>query len=184
MKHPSEIAATLLACAALAACSPRDNNLTPKTAPAPSATPAVPAAPAGVAAPPCPPEAPVKIDDIVINGSAATVSFNPDPRQIGKNAGGVRWTLKSPQGKTYVFATDGVTFKPGAPAGPVSAPATGKPDEYVWCFDATTTDLSWPYKVKFYDTTLPATVWVCDPTIINFEGLNRAAQVSVACVPQ
>lgn len=77
-----------------------------------------------------------------------------------------------------------MTFKPGAPAGPVSAPATGKPDEYVWCFDATTTDLSWPYKVKFYDTTLPATVWVCDPTIINFEGLNRAAQVSVACVPQ
>ena len=118
MKHPSETVATLLACAALVACSPRDNNLTPKTAPATSVAPAVSAATAGVAAPPCPPEMPVKIDDIVINGSAATVSLNPDPRSISKNAGGVRWTLKSPQGKTYAFTTDGVTFKPGAPPGP------------------------------------------------------------------
>ncbi len=154
---------------------------------APDKSPGGVAAPASgiVVAPPCPPEAPVKIDNIAIAASAATLTVNPDPRPISKNAGGVRWTIKSPPGKDYVFTSDGISFKPNAPAGPASAPPTGKPAEFVWCFNATPPNQTWAYTIKFVDVTLPAQVWSCDPIIVNSADALGAGDVespvTVAC---
>jgi hypothetical protein len=162
-----------IAIAALVGCSKSDT--TAATGPAASAT----------AAPPCPPESPVKIDNVAVpdSGTTATIRVDPDPRQISQNAGGVRWTLKSPQGKTYEFTNDGVTFKANAPTGPVSS-TPGK-TEFVVCFGATPPNQTWPYTIKFVDKAAPATVWVCDPTIVNRETVDpKAAQATVNCTKQ
>jgi hypothetical protein len=136
-------------------------------------------------APSCPPEVPVKIDRVSVDASAATATIrvDPDPRQISRNAGGVRWTLMSPPSKTYEFTTDGISFKPGAPPGPAS-PVVGK-TQFVVCFGATTPDQTWPYTIKFVDTAAPTTVWVCDPTIVNRESIDlKAIEATVTCTKQ
>jgi hypothetical protein len=173
--HESRTASiALLAVAALAACSPKDKPV-----------PAVPAS-APAAAQNCLPEAPVKVDHIVISGGNATVTVDPEPRQIGQNAQGVRWTLKSPQGKTYVFAGNGVVFKSGAPPGPAASSANADRSQFVWCFNATAPNSTWAYTIRFVDTTVPGTTWACDPTIINNEVLSpgTAAPKSYTCVQQ
>jgi hypothetical protein len=165
-----------IAFAALVGCSKGDQG-----AAAPASGPTTPA----TLAPPCPPEAPVKVDSVSIpaSGTTATIQVDPDPRQISQNAGGVRWTLKSPAGKTYEFTSDGVTFKAGTPTGPASSVA-GK-TEYVVCFNATAPNQSWPYTIKFVDKAAPTTVWSCDPTIVNRDTLDpNADAVTVSCTKQ
>jgi hypothetical protein len=148
---------------------------------APSSGPANPP----TIAPPCPPESPVKIDSVSVpaSGMTATIRVDPDPRQIGQNAGGVRWTLKSPPGKTYEFTSDGVTFKAGAPTGPASAVPGNT--EYVVCFTATAPSQTWPYTIKFVDKAAPTTVWSCDPTIVNRDTIDpKAGPLTVNCTKQ
>ena len=178
MRTPYTSGVMLLGCAALAACSPKE--------PPPAAALPATTTTAVVAAQPCPPESPVKIDNVSVAAGAASasISINPEPRQISKNAGGVRWTLKSPSGKTYVFAADGIVFKNNPPPGPASAPATGKADEFVWCFNPTPNSSTWSYSVKFYDQDTPGTVWVCDPTIVNDATAVADAATPVNCVKQ
>lgn len=170
--HPFLVTATVLA--AVMGCSKSDPGAAASGQTAPPS-----------AAPPCPPESPVKIDNVSVpaSGTTATIEVNPEPRQIGRNAGGVRWTLKSPQGKTYEFTSDGITFKANAPAGP-TFPVPGK-TEFVWCFGPTPPDQIWPYTIKFVDKAAPATVWVCDPTIGNRNTLDpKAAPAMVTCTKQ
>lgn len=172
----------------LGGCSRTDSPSgdTPGKAPGGAAPPAS----ASAGPPPCPPEAPVKIDNIVIASSAAsaaTLTVDPDPRKISRNAGGVRWTIKSPQGKVYVFTGDGISFKPNAPVGPASSPTTGSLTEFVWCFNATPPDQTWAYTIKFVDVLLPSKVWRCDPIIVNSaDGVAAevSAPVTVNCTLQ
>jgi len=166
----------LAAIAALAGCSKHEPAPTPPSAPA--------AAASAPAAPPCPPEAPVRIDSVAIaaSGNTATVQVSPDPRQIGNNAGGVRWTLKN-QPDIYEFTADGISFKTNAPAGPASS-VPGK-SEFVWCFNATPPDQTWPYTIKFVDKNDTTVVWRCDPTIVNSQNLAQApGPVTVNCTKQ
>lgn len=179
MQHQA-LLLTAIAIAALAGCSKNEPAAT--TAAAGSAASAPASAPV---APPCPPEAPVKIDNVSVPGSGttATIRVQPDPRQISRNAGGVRWTLKSPQGKTYEFTGDGITFKSNAPQGPTSS-VPGK-TEFVACFGATPPDQVWPYTIKFVDKAVPTTVWVCDPTIVNRDTIDpKDVAATVNCTKQ
>jgi hypothetical protein len=163
---------TAIALAALVGCSKSDQG-------------AAAAASGPTAGPPCPPESPVKIDNVSVpaSGTTATIEVNPDPRQISQNAGGVRWTLKSPSGKTYEFTNDGISFKAGAPTGPASS-VPGK-TEHVVCFNATPPNQSWPYTIKFVDKAVPNTVWTCDPTIVNRDTLDpKAGPITVNCTKQ
>jgi hypothetical protein len=57
--------------------------------------------------------------------------------------------------------------------------------EFVVCFGPTPPDQIWPYTIKFVDKDVPATVWVCDPTIVNRESLAPApAPATVNCTKQ
>lgn len=147
-----------LAFAALAGCGAKD-SAAPPTAPAVVGTP-----------PPCS-EKQVKIDSITAPvGKTITVSVEHEPAKLKDGGGGIRWKMKSPNGKTYVFTSDGIAFKSTAPGGAASA-AAGHADEYLWCFAATTVGTSWNYAVKFVETSAPTVIWTCDPTIVSSDAI-------------
>ena len=131
---------------------------------------------------PCPgPEAQVTINQVTISGSTATIQVNPGSRTIDPTGGGVRWKFSQ---NGYSFTSDGVTFKANQPAGPASAPATGDPTQFVWCFNNTTStpDSTWNYTIKFSANAAPTKVWSCDPTIINRGGkVDAEAVMTVSC---
>jgi hypothetical protein len=141
--------------------------------------------PATVTTSPCTgPETQVTLNQIAIPvppSSAASVGVNPGSATVHANGGGVHWKLS---GGTYAFTSDGITFKAGAPAGPASSAASANGSDYWWCFNGTTPPLTWPYTIKFYDTTAPAPakVWSCDPVIVNFDALTTTtAATTVSC---
>jgi len=152
-------------------CTKRDDR---------SAAAAAVLAPAANPAATCPPETKVKIDNINVpaSGATATIHVDPDPARITQTPNGVRWTLKSPTGKTYQFTADGVVFKPGAVAGPASS-VQGS-DQYVWCFSDTSPDQSWRYSIKFVDAAAPGRVWTCDPTITNQASVDPGSAAASA----
>lgn len=125
-------------------------------------------------------ETQVTINQVSIPASAASGSIrvNPGRANIGSNSAGVRWKFN--QGNNYAFTGDGITFKAGSPAGPASAAPSSDLSEYRWCFNATSGPLSWPYTIRFYDTSAPTKIWSCDPIIANFDALTLAS-LTVAC---
>lgn len=114
--------------------------------------------------PPCPPDKPVKIKKISVNGNTATITINPDPRDYPKAGAGLHWILPS----GYSFPADGIVI----PSPPAGAASTSTGIEYQWCFGQTTEGTSSKYTIKFYADNAPATVFVCDPTIISLADLR------------
>ena len=131
------------------------------------------------------PERPIKIHSITVSGSTATVKVDPDPVRIGHNAAGLRWKLSGSGGRNFAFTSDGIAFAAGAASGPSSAPPTGKPDEFVWCFGSSQPDSSWKYTIKFREVGGAGPTWKCDPTILNNENFvpSPSAVASTASAP-
>lgn len=107
----------------------------------------------------------VTINPQTLGTTTGTIKVNPGSAHIDPSGGGVRWKFNH---NTYSFATDGVVFKTSLP-GPASAPATGDPTVYVWCFNDTSSNRagSWPYTINFSANSAPTKIWSCDPTIVN-----------------
>ncbi|MBI3369880.1 MAG: hypothetical protein HY021_15935 [Burkholderiales bacterium] len=144
------------------------------------ASPPPPAAPGPVATasgPPgaCTANAQIEIKSITVAGQNLTVVLEPDPRPISKNGDGVRWKLKNTGQQNYQFSGAGIVFAANSPGGPASAPQSSSTTEIVWCFGATTGDLSWKYSALITDGT---NKWTCDPTIVNNESVMRVGGAS------
>lgn len=88
----------------------------------------------------------------------------------------VRWLLEP---NDLEFLTDGITFKPGSPAGPVSPP-TWAANQFEWCF-ASTNDSTWEYNIRFKTTGEKPASYECDPTIVNASGFMPLAWTPVNC---
>lgn len=162
MHATSNLIPAAICLAVLAACGKPE---------APATPPPIAGASSPALASLCPsgPERPVNIHSITVSGSTATVIISPDPVHIGQNATGLRWKLSGSGGRSFAFTTDGIAFAPGAPSGPNSAPPTGRPDEFVWCFGQSQPNSSWKYSIKFREVGGAGPTWKCDPTILNTE---------------
>ncbi len=123
----------------------------------------------------------------IISSTAATIRLDPGERDIPASGGGMRWKFS---GNSYSFtSSDGVSFanyptNPNTGPGRLGIDKDGK--EFVVCFgdNSSTANGKWNYAIKFYDTSRPGTVWLCDPTIVS-SGLNLVhptADLTVACV--
>ncbi|MEP6874623.1 MAG: hypothetical protein ABI887_09665 [Burkholderiales bacterium] len=125
------------------------------------------------------PETQVTIDPLNLGATTGTIKVNPGTGHVNPNGGGVRWKFNQ---NTYSFTSDGVVFKTNLP-GPASAPATGDPTVYAWCFNNTssTPDASWSYTIKFSANSAPTKIWTCDPTIVNRSTLTPLAVETVTC---
>jgi hypothetical protein len=179
MPGPLNTLVRLLLCLAVVGCSPRDTSA--PAAPAASATIAAPTPSPGGSCPGA--EVQVTINQVSIAASGASMQVNPGARSIAPSGAGVRWKFSQ---NTYAFTSDGITFKPNQPAGPASAPATGDPTQFLWCFGSTDSapNSVWQYNIKFASTSAPSAVWVCDPTIINASTIDAdAAMLTVNCTP-
>ena len=146
--------AVVLAVAGLGGCSDLGSGQAAKLVAAPASLPS------------CPPDRPVNITQISVNGKTATVTLHPEPRDYPSTGAGLHWSIK-PHG--YSFTSDGIVI-PSLPAGAASA-STGT--EYQWCFGATTLGTSMKYTIKFYADDAQGTVFSCDPTIISSAQLNN-----------
>ena len=121
----------------------------------------------------------VTIDPQTLGSTTGTIKVNPGQAHIDPSGGGVRWKFNQ---NTYSFTSDGVSFKSNL-AGPASAPATGDPTVFVWCFNNTssTPDATWSYTIKFSTNAAPSKIWSCDPTIVNRSTLTPLAVETVPC---
>jgi hypothetical protein len=121
----------------------------------------------------------VTIDPQTLGSTTGTIKVNPGQAHIDPSGGGVRWKFNQ---NTYSFTSDGVSFKSNL-AGPASAPATGDPTVFVWCFNNTssTPDATWSYTIKFSANAAPSKIWSCDPTIVNRSTLTPLAVETVPC---
>ena len=121
----------------------------------------------------------VTIDPRTLGSTTGTIKVDPGNAFVDPTGGGVRWKFNQ---NTYSFTSDGVTFKSNQP-GPASAPATGDPTVFVWCFNNTssTPGASWSYTIKFSANAAPSKIWSCDPTIVNRSSLTPLAVETVNC---
>ena len=129
------------------------------------------------------PDKNVSITRVTISSDGMTATLRvPNNVNINRIAVGVRWKIN--HGNRYAFTNDGIVFKPGGPAVPASAAPSTDLSEYRWCFNAPTTgNLTWPYPIKFYDTlSASKRIWICDPTISNFDSGLTLATVTVNCM--
>lgn len=163
-KLTSSLAVAGLA-AALAGCSPADKP------PPPSSGDTAP----GSARPPaCTPTTQVNITDVTVasDGNSATIKVAPGDVPVNGPNPGVNWRL--PNGYTFETA-DGVFFPvqtPPQPSGPAASSTTNNGTEFKWCFTSNPSGARWKYSIKFHATGgTPATVWLCDPFIVNADGI-------------
>lgn len=111
-------------------------------------------------APGCAPAVPVKLRNITVTGTTATLTLK-DPRSFPAASGaGITWTLDT---AGFSFASDGIAFA-APPAGASSTPGTVT---WRWCTLAVTPDQSFKYSIRFVADSAPNRVFVCDPTIIG-----------------
>jgi len=151
------------AAAVMAGCDKKASPVTGKPVAAAASAPTTASCP--------PPLKQVTINQITVSGATATIKVNPGARDIPNTGGGVQWKFS---GNAYNFTADGVNFvKPNYPSQPASGPSSSgfgsDATEFVVCFVDTTAlgNVEWHYNIKFFATATPATIWICDPTIVN-----------------